>query len=67
MMCKGKVLCTDTQHFRLWRAVHLQSTQTGKGLKSKELNVSLKLWPSSTDKIQVFTGLYHSTVANRLK
>lgn len=66
-MCKGKVLCTETQHCRLWGAVHLQSTLSGKELISKESNVSQKLWPSSVDKIQQFTWLYHSTLANRLE
>lgn len=66
-MCKGKVLCTEKQHRRLWGAVHLQSTLSGKDLISKESNVSQKLWPSSVDKIQQFTWLYHSTLANRLE
>ncbi|KAK4827422.1 hypothetical protein QYF61_017860 [Mycteria americana] len=73
IMCKGKCQVLHAgrsnpmQHYRLWGAVQPERTLAGKDLLNKKLNVSQHLWLSCTDKVQQYTGLYHSSVANRLK
>lgn len=73
IMCKGKCQVLHTgrgnpmQHYSMWGAVQPESTMAAKDLPNKKLNVRHHLCPSCMDTVQQYTGLYYSSVANRLK